>query len=211
MKLSELLKKRNDITGELGKLREDLSKRQADMGSAILAGKDPVKIAGEIRDIEARIYALESADKATAQAAGDLGKQEAEAEETRRIKTLREQEEAAYLAAVDALVELGDKLDALDEVHRKVTPWSRCSLPSLAYVVRAELDRLRRCQPQFLGLPPLPTREEIHKREASHDVERLRGVVEGLKKEWNRTGEKYVQHLLEGAEAGLRAAEARAK
>ena len=216
MKLSDILKKRDGLAQQADKLRGEIAAKRAAMASEILEGGDPAVLSRQINDLETQLEGVEAARKSANVTAGALTQEQAEADKTARLATLRADEEAAYQAAVKALVVLNDKLGNLKDVYHQLQlagehPRAGFS-PALYSALKAAIDRVGSVTPELVGLPPKPTAKEVRKQAAKNEVERAKELVATMRKAYDQSGgESYVKRNLEGAEAALRAAEARAK
>jgi chromosome segregation ATPase len=212
MNVKQLFKKRTEFSSEVERLREELSTKRLAMGNAILNGADPSKVAAEIRDIESRIEALQAATIAAESAAGDAAMAEQTDAERKRLEALRGQESQAYEAAVDALTEFSKRLEALQKVRAEMGFHSRHGFPyELIHSVYFTLERIRSIQPELLGLPPLPTAEEVKRTELKREIEGYQSRIAKFKKTKSGGGDLHrdAQKRIEELEGALQRAEQR--
>lgn len=141
------------------------------------------------------------------------------AEREKAAEGLRGKEAEAYQTAINALIALVDGLSALDDVHLQLRSYQvgfRYALPpELARAAAFTYGRLRATDPVRLGLPPLPTPEELRRREAAGNVERARGRVKAIEAQFlelKNRGERRIpldlDKALNEARDGVKAAEA---
>jgi hypothetical protein len=116
--LSKLISRRAALAADLDKTRLQLVDKSETMGAAVLAGKDPAKIAGEIASIQQQesvlLAGLAAADYAIESGRGDLATEQA----TKALAEIEATRQAVDFEAVEILqaaAELLDRATALQE------------------------------------------------------------------------------------------------
>lgn len=179
---------KTSLEDQLGSVSQELVRKKAALGQAVLAGQDTAGMIDQVSQLEGKITSLQAAlevqGQQRQQAVKDQGQ---DARRKTEQAALKKKTQGQYLKTVKALTVLEEELQALSDCHKALARSGAGQSPSidLPYHLTSEvtlvINYLKFTDPVSLGLPPLPTKEQVKQREQRHQKARIAKRLAELK------------------------------